>query len=120
MTKKWNLSPLQKQRLASASQQALSARQKLHLAQITGAPRDVLDDLKRQLRFHEGLFDHMLRCQGLRNGDLVCIAVDGPFKGVVGAVKTVEPDGRLKVEWEGDSCWPMPQDVVMVEPRGGS
>jgi hypothetical protein len=88
------LTPIQKRRLASASEEALSWRQKLYLAQILDAPKDRLLELDTGMMAAQDRFYRLLNARGLCVGDVVRFVVDGPYKDTEVVVREIEEDGR--------------------------
>lgn len=113
------LTPIQKRRLAGASEEALSWRQKLYLAQIMEAPKDRLLKLDTDMTAAENRFYRLLNARGLCVGDVVRIKVDGPYKDVVVVVREIEEDGRrLATCVEEMGVCPLSTEVELVSAKG--
>jgi hypothetical protein len=92
---------MQKRRLASASQEALSKRQKLHMAQIMGARKSVTDDLAIDMMTADSRYASLLAVRGLCVGDVIRIIADGPYCDVHTEITDIEHDFRLAVVVNG-------------------
>lgn len=108
------LTSLQKKRLATASQEAISRRQTWHLARITQAPADKLEEFYEAMVAADRRFDQMMAVQGLCVGDLVRIIADGLYKGAVAKIKEIEVGGRLCLNVGDWSVLPFAYEVELA------
>lgn len=117
MSDRPKLTDLQRRRLASASQEALAWRQRLHMAQITDAPPAKLLKLTEETLDADNRYLRLLRVRGLCVGDPVRIVADGPYRGTETRVVEIEPVGpRIVVRLpSGASCLPFAHEVELAD-----
>lgn len=108
------LAAVQKRRMATASQEALSHRQRFHLAQITDAPAHQCVILEAAVLAADVQYAQMLERRGLCVGDTVRIVADGPYKDIVTEVRDIETRGRLQVRIDETTVLPWPVEVELV------
>lgn len=116
------LSPMQKRRLVSASQEVLAKIRSVHIAQITDAPQEKIDELTTDVQKYEARFQRLLHARGFCVGDRVYAVVSKYVNRVEMFIMSIDTDGtRFETRLpDGRIFTPLSHEVVMFAPTKAS